>query len=160
MSASFEPLVNVLLLCNDISTNPGPAVNGLVCSSCCKGIRKTQPRMQCSVCQLYSILNGLVLATNFLDAVACACLLQANAVKNQPVLKPTFHFARIFTFLRVVKVVKVHKLFQDRAFSARGLVRVTSTQDSSQGRRTFSGGSVCCGFYNYPSNSLFTLTSS
>ena len=29
------------------------------------------------------ILNALVLATNFLDAVACVCLLQANAVKNQ-----------------------------------------------------------------------------
>ena len=42
-------IVNVLLMCNDISLNPGPAN---VCSSCIKAVKSNQPRTFCKHCNL------------------------------------------------------------------------------------------------------------
>lgn len=45
-------VVNLILLCNDISTNPGPVANGQICSSYLKSIKRNQSRLQCSICRM------------------------------------------------------------------------------------------------------------
>ena len=67
-------VVSLILLCNDISANPGPVANGQICSSCLKSIKQNQARLQCfhlkcldenyelsKTCRLCStVLNDLV----------------------------------------------------------------------------------------------------
>ena len=45
-------VVNLIVLCNDISTNTGPVANGQICSSCLKSIKQNQARLQCSICRM------------------------------------------------------------------------------------------------------------
>ena len=49
--------VNILLLCNDVSLNPGPA--SLACPKCLKTIKKTQSQLQCVHCDKFFHLRCL-----------------------------------------------------------------------------------------------------
>ncbi|CAB4026053.1 Hypothetical predicted protein [Paramuricea clavata] len=51
--------VNVLIVCNDIDLNPGPANETLVCTACLKPIGKNQPRAECLRCKSVNHLKCL-----------------------------------------------------------------------------------------------------
>ena len=62
-------LINaLLLLCNDISLNPGPSQRGMVCTSCVKSIRRNQASTQCTVCQHFHLK---CLSADFEQSKAC-----------------------------------------------------------------------------------------
>lgn len=63
-------LINaLLLLCNDISLNPGPSQRGTVCTSCVKSIRRNQTNTQCMVCKQPFHLKCL--SADFEQSKAC-----------------------------------------------------------------------------------------
>ena len=73
--------VNVLIMCNDIDLNPGPANESLVCTACLKLINKNQPRAECLGCK--SVHHLKCLESSFdINRTCKQCFVEMNGLIN------------------------------------------------------------------------------
>ena len=73
--------VNVLIMCNDIDLNPGPANESLVCTACLKLIDRNQPRAECLRCK--SVYHLKCLESSFdINRTCTQCFVGMNGVIN------------------------------------------------------------------------------